>query len=721
MPNMASCKDGDPCTINDTCSAGVCAGSPIAGCADDDWDNDGIANDEDSCPYAFDPTNPDLDGMGGPDACEPLSAHGLFMSKRVLDLKENGDWSTTRRTSEPLEIPLMTGYKDASVLGWWPMEGTIKDSGPYSLSMTAWIGEIFGDGIVGAKSHHFDGKSIVACTSNPPPPSLAMTFSAWVKLNSVPNDGKQMTLLMHAGLPGQFAGARVFKLVGAAGKTYLSFWTWDGTWNQMDVPLELKKDTWMHLAATHDGAVGAAAIYLNGEMLKMAKGMPVPTNNLGSEVSEGGIYLGGVRVQSTSVHMLDGYMDEALLLARVLQPAEIRAVYAAKTESVTSLVPGAQEDFDDVRVTETPHSGMEEPGDPFVTRAQIVGARPHSDTPCVSAGAPDIVRHRDDLCGVSAYWPIDSSLKDVKSGIAFQCGGGGPSLDRGRFGDNQGALFFQTDAGACSAGDVDAADPGSKSLTIELWVKRQYQPHNIVAYPLQKKGVADVSGYQVAVTLVSGLVSCEFFGGSGQTVSVKSLYGIGGGQFITDPKWVHVACVLDRDRKEVRTYLDGTFHNSAILAPGFTTVANSSPLVLGEASLPNTDFTLYVDDVVIHNVAKSDDYIYNRANPGIPAVRFLANTVVAGVGTPAVFAARGYTLNWGNASAKLRQPFVVSVDGQTDCHGLLNPCLGYALWMRFDELWADWAVDSSQYRAWGKLLNYSPARSLWPGHRAGPV
>ncbi|MBM4353829.1 MAG: LamG domain-containing protein, partial [Deltaproteobacteria bacterium] len=716
-----SCSDGNLCTVGDKCDkGGACVPGPAdAACAADlDWDNDGIANDKDACPYAFDPTNPDTNGIPGADACEPLAAHGLFMSKRNLDVKEAGNWPTSRRTSEPLEVPLMTGYGDASVLGWWPMEATLKDSGPYSLTMTSWFGEVFGDGIIGAKSHVFDGKSIVACTKNPPQPTLAMSFAAWVKLTKIPPDGKQAVLLMHAGMPGQQAGVRTVKLLAMGGKTYLSLWTWNGQWSQVDAPVDLPTGKWMHIAATHDGLSGNAALYLDGQLLSMVRGVPKPAADPGTEISDGGIYLGGARIQSTSVHTLEGYMDEALLLARVLQPAEVMALYAAKAGAVASLVPGAQKDFDDVRVEESPHTGMEEPGKPYVTRTQLIGVRPHSDTPCVNGGSGTVLSHRDDLCGVAAYWPMDTGLKENKSGFALQCTGGEPYLDKGRFGDTQGSLWIQNNQDACSAGDIDAVDPGAKSLTIEFWVRRTFQPHLIVAYPVQKKGVADTSGYEVVFTLKTGLVSCEFFGGSGQTVSVASLYGIGGSQFVSDPRWVHVACVLDRDKKEVRTYLDGTFHAMAPLGGGFGQVANSSPLVFGETSGPG-DVTLLIDDVVIHDVAKSDDYIYNRANPGFPAVRFLANTVVPGAGTPAVFAGRGYTLHWGNASAKLVQPFVVAPGGEKTCHGLLNPCLGYALWLRFDEIWGDWVVDSSQYRAWGKLLNYGAAEAFLAGAPGG--
>lgn len=57
IPNNAECSDGNPCTLNDTCSAGSCVPGPVMTCADD------------GNPCTIDQCNPETGNCGIPGTC----------------------------------------------------------------------------------------------------------------------------------------------------------------------------------------------------------------------------------------------------------------------------------------------------------------------------------------------------------------------------------------------------------------------------------------------------------------------------------------------------------------------------------------------------------------------------------------------------------------------------------------------------------------------------
>ena len=105
--------------------------------------------------------------------------------------------------------------------------------------------------------------------------------------------------------------------------------------------------------------------------------------------------------------------------------------------------------------------------------------------------------------------------------------------------------------------------------------------------------------------------------------------------------------------------------------------------------------------MVLHGVAKSEEYIRSRVSPGVPTLRFLANTHVdqADFG----YDVRKYELRWGGDYQR-EEPYVSSLDGDKVCFGLLNECAGYVGWWRFNEPVMERAIDSSTAQRHGTVF-----------------
>ncbi len=165
------CDDGDPCSYDDTCgTGGACEGTSYTcqhggtctgdgtctGCehrwsgdlcevcdteagvfvhegdcleAQPDYDHDGLCFSPDCDPVEADtcPTvwNPDND----PSLCDAWSLHSAeFGAQRAVTLSQDSEDSTWRRTNEPVELPLVNGILDDSVVGYWKLDnGEARD------------------------------------------------------------------------------------------------------------------------------------------------------------------------------------------------------------------------------------------------------------------------------------------------------------------------------------------------------------------------------------------------------------------------------------------------------------------------------------------------------------------------------------------------------------------------------------------------------------------
>ncbi len=144
-------------------------------------------------------------------------------------------------------------------------------------------------------------------------------------------------------------------------------WPTDGAWHQ--------------IAAVRDAE--AMVLYLDGRLVATETTAIPPDADCRNHVTIGS----GIQGEQTLEHGLVGAVADLVVLTRPMPPDEVSAVHSAKQPFGTPLTPGAQRDFDDLRVVEST-DGL----DPHTVPMEVVGPRPHSNS---------------DLEDVLAYWPLD--------------------------------------------------------------------------------------------------------------------------------------------------------------------------------------------------------------------------------------------------------------------------------------------------------------------------
>ena len=684
-----ACDDQNPCTLEDSCLEGLCLGQwDTVNCAD--WDHDGVVGSEDLCPYAFDPQQLDLDDDIDPDACEGLDIVDLY--GRPLILSQGGTASQWRRTHEPVEIPLANGIVDNSMVGYWRLNG----GQAVDYSGNGRHGQVVGAvSVAGAFGHGAGALELAGAASN-------ITVSGTEELFF-----QRYSALLFADLssatPGQVLLSKgggvldhnLYVQYTEGGKILVGHENND-VWQEIIADPPVGGGPWSHIAVTFDGAV--LALYFDGILSRSLDALPP------GEVNSQPVIIGN----SSGLQVgFGGRLDEVVLFQRALTATEIIHYVYSGTEYGTRLVPGAQADFDDLRVTESSGIGDPENTGTTMKRSRVLGVRPHSDTPCPSAhsGAPlqqiPGIASREDLCGVAAYWRLDGVVDDVLGQSPGNNQGAFPA--RGRFGDGGGSIYFDGNS-YVTINQPGEVEPDS-DLTLEAWVWLD-SGENFGAIASN----ADQGGYGLSVTQEGALIFSVFEGpGSEDFLVVESSEEVPAG------RWFHAAATKKED--QLVLYLDGLAVGSGTKESGSYIEYGpaGTPFVLGarptSVSEPVERLTGYLDEVIVHKTAKSADYVYHRAHPGLPTLRFLANTEVENSGTEEapMYPLRQYELRWGDANAGVKAPFVSGQMGE--CYGLLNDCLGYAGWWRFNDQTPGMAVDSSGWKNNGEVVGAVPRKA----------
>ena len=588
--------------------------------------------------------------------------------------------SSWQRINEPVELALVNGIIDSSVVGYWPLDGGVAVDQTGNLATGVVNGAQQTPGAFGDENGALllDGDNdYLTMTQFSDVPTTESTLCIWFQVAEDFPDGDTDMELVRSD-PASDAEDILWQLLGSTGRLTFEKTCGDDWRNTFSSRTSWAANQWNHVCMTSRG--GLDQLYINGTLDDSGSEGP----GCASEGLEEYVFFvggfGGVDGDN-----LNGSLDELLVFNRALSPAEIAAYYSSGQPYGTSLLPGAQTDYDDVRVTE---QGFGE--DAHRVTHEIVGVRPHSDS---------------DLDNIIAYWRLDDgTTDDVAPSLAsdetdtYSSGNNLALPAQGRFGDRHGAFHFNgttTYVNTNYTPDLSITD----SFTIEAWARIDDATTTRTLWGAETTGEAHLN-----LLVSSDSVVAEVFDTAGNGGNPQGVVSLGDGD------WHHFAVVRDATNDLIILYVDGflldsrTDESAVAIAPGL-------PLFLGatHTSTAQEQYLLgSLDEVIIHDVARSADYIYNRA-AGLPTVRFLASTE-AEANENGHFDYETYRLIWDSTDAEYLAPLVQNPTEIEPCEGLLSPCNGYAGWWRFDEASGDVAIDSSTNRNHA-LITGSPGRS----------
>jgi hypothetical protein len=123
------CNDDDICTQSDTCTSGVCAGTPTVGC------NIYLSSNFESCPDGWTLTG-DWQ-CGKPTSVGPKAAHGgqhVLATQLAGNYNNSQDYATTYADSAPIDLTTATSPK-LSFWTWFNTEGSTDDGFNLEISV----------------------------------------------------------------------------------------------------------------------------------------------------------------------------------------------------------------------------------------------------------------------------------------------------------------------------------------------------------------------------------------------------------------------------------------------------------------------------------------------------------------------------------------------------------------------------------------------------------
>lgn len=705
------CDDDDQCLAGEACRGKVCVavdaeGSDVA--TDPDVDNTptdsrDLPNDEVDSPDEVDGDDPNTDPESDQDLDqepelvdgEPVDADtaeaetvdlddgdesespclhfnnqlAIAFEERCLgDGDDCEDWATAFsepsctsgvRLNQLIELPLMNGLVDSSVLAYFPFD---KPAAPYENQVATAVllsgPDSFEDGLVGDTLYLSESDN--ADFSNLPGVLTHWSLAFWFKPDpedpitgevvlfstkepetdeGVDTDYIEVLFIMrdNGDQPDEPSLRVQVHVEGEANGIA-----------DVDLVDYGRSDGWYHFLVT-GSPDNTPAIFIDGRLV------PDPWEGSVAPIfPDSAVAVLGNRGAADGREVEDnfiGSIDEFLLLNRAMSPIEASILYQNEKPYGSYLTEGVetQPNFADVRVAEVSSTGT----NTFVA-SDIVGVRP---------GPPP------DLAAESCYLSFDAP--DDGDPIA-NCFGADDVLSAetrastsGRFGYNgDRSLKLNGPEAYFDIGVDDELNRETASRTIEFWFRAS------------EAGAVFSMGMYLSMTLFADEAILYL---SGEEIEVG---------LQPDDQWHHVAVALDSEELDgqVRVFVDGREEGPGCQdgCPDLPALLNPDGTYFRFGSAVEDSFEGLVDDFVFHSGYRYPEEIRRRAVPALPVIRFRVDAQDTGEeeedSCPARFL--DYRLVLGNHET-VEPTTERGVDA--DCIGLLSRCNGYIGWWRFED------------------------------------
>ena len=598
-----------------------------------------------------------VEGNDGPDQRRGFRVARSLPEPQALLLDDrSGALHRAERAREDdvVEVPLIAGgYLDADVVGYWPLAGDLGDRGPHGQHLGGSPRPGVDGPFTGVSAMAFDESTRTTEPLQRPAGDLVagVTLSLWVRA------GRQVGGTWMLGLhPDENVNTGL--AIGVQEVPFL--WSYGDDLQPCAPNLQagangVAEDSvtdgeWHHVAFTVGG--GRMRGYVDGALRSSSavrEGCHIQLENLGT-ATVGGLY-------SRAAQRFVGDLADVVVVARALRPLEVQAYYDARSPWGTRLY-GAQADFDDVEALEQ--------GEPIPY--ELLGARP------LGTRSADLDGH------VVAYWPFtDGVPADFDGRAPGERVRGEPKTTTGRFGDGAGALAFDGDDDGLELWNERDLRFGGQ-FTVEFWARLA---PGAAGQLVSAQDAMNPAGWTLGTNGQDLVWQC-----SGGAIGVEHSVSA---PAPADGRWHHIAGV--RDGNVCSVWVDGVERNSAERLGLPEVFDGGGPVTVAhqiDGRVQNSHVPLVIDELVLHDLARSADYLYKRAHP-LPRVRFLART------RPPVGAVHSYfqyALRHGSdgATRSSERP-----DG-----GLLSEARGYRGWWRTSDDFEDFAIDSSAERRHGR-------------------
>ncbi len=602
-----------------------------------------------------------------PECEEDCEGFDGLQDQRRLRLSPTGDEeggsSGRPRLGEPVEIALVAGgWLDGTVQGHWKLDGDAADSsgnGREGVVIALRGQAVPTDDRLGQPDRAilFEGPmaGITVADASKFTSGRALTACAWAKPRSWSIAGSHVVGMgVGPAMGGELAMSLGFTRQGLPE----FFHSIDARETRITHEELHENNEWRHMCAVLDGRT--AWLYMDGAPVASSP-MPRPIRP-----AVGDLHIGTCRFPvGQCPHTFEGVIDDVVVLSRALSPLELRSLADSRADfgavltsnqwprsGVGAHFNSARSDFADV--------GVAVAGGP--ADFEVIGARPLASDP---SGLDE---------AVVAYLPFDDG--DTNERVF---GSETQLVAPARL---VGDRFGQADSGVSIAADGPLVGPlglrlgSDDSFTVEVWARFLSGAGTFLALRHRGQPPVRISCSQDGAPSVRTFTQHD-----GQGTRVFQ----GPGNVCQDAAWHHYGFVYDAAAGAAALYFDGV----PVSGQQFGGIEfEDGDLLLGAGDL-TPDAGVHVDEVVIHDVARSADTLYKRAHP-LPRVRFLADAVVEEGRNR--YRYEDYTLWWRGAPVRMWYALA-----------LLSRTRGWVGWWTFDERTDRVAVDRSANRHHGLL------------------